>query len=306
MSDMPTADNLVQLSKQRARELEKRDFISYLLQTDLSNSRRYFELARYTTRQHDKVELMAGAVVGIFAAILVGATTWFFTLLSGLAAFGATLIVIFVIHWIRSPGAFYKVVLAKATAAKLLLEQEKATNAEAKLAGRIDCLDHETAWDLERFGVDRATPLKLKVTFTLNVCLWNESSVATTVSGFSLWLLWRDGQYQAHELPIDGYSVQRTFPRPEPQEWGYEVRSEPLVEFPTNLEITNRNHTNGWLRFLARDIPSEAEGDAALSHELTWKLYAHDRKGQPHKIYEGTWDLPPCGDVKRDNDFLFA
>jgi len=172
-------------------------------------------------------------------------------------------------------------------------------SSQPKLAGRIDCLDHDIAWDLEHYGLDQAMPLKLKVTFALNVTLWNETSAGTTVSGFSLWLLWQNGQYQADALPVEDHAVQRSYPRSEPLEWGYEVRSEPLVAFANNVEITNRNHANGWLRFLARDTPSEAGDNAVLRRDVTWKLYAHDRKGHAHKIYEGTWDLPPGGSIER-------
>lgn len=189
---------------------------------------------------------------------------------------------------------------------KLGLGLLPAAPVEPKLAGRVDCLDLDVDWDLELYGLDEAMPLKLKVTFALNVTLWNETQAATTVSGFSLLLLWQGGRNQADKLPVEGYSVQRSFPRSEPGEWGYEVRSEDLVAFPSNIEITNSNHTDGWLRFLARHIPAEAGNNAVLRKDVTWELYAHDRKGNAHKIYEGTWDLQPCGSIERNDEFVFS
>lgn len=224
----------------------------------------------------------------------------------GLVGLLTTLLILFLFHWVSVSRSMDEKLRGKVGETFTALQGEKAKNAEPKLAGRINCLDHDIAWDLENFGLDEAMPMKLKATFALNVTLWNETPAATTVSGFSLCVFWRNEQRQADKLPVEGYSVQRSFPKSEALDWGYEVRSEPLVAFPNNVEITDRNHTDGWVRFLAREIPSESVDKAVPRRDVTWKLYAHDRKGQVHKVYEGTWDLPPCGNIERNDKFLFA
>jgi hypothetical protein len=142
MSDGSTPEELVPISKRlakhQARALAKQEFISYLVESDLSDGRRYFELARYSMRQHDKAELMAGAVVGIIAAIALGGGAWIGTLLTGLTLFGATLIVIFLIHWIRSPSAFHKA--ATAELRNKTKELESITNHDSRRAFVIERL----------------------------------------------------------------------------------------------------------------------------------------------------------------------
>jgi hypothetical protein len=179
------------------------------------------------------------------------------------------------------------------------LVAERAWNKEPKLAGWIDCLEHDAGWDIERFGVDEEDAMHLKVCFTLAVTLSNHSTAATTVSGFTLDILWAGREYRADWLPVSNYSVKRGIPRSDFDEWGYETISSPLTAFPDNVEITNRNHQSGWLRFLARRIPPRSADSATLHKDATLRLCALDRKGQPHTIYEGTWDLPPCGSIEK-------
>src|SRR6266849_3380707 len=94
---------------------------------------------------------------------------------------------------------------------RLLLYAEQAKNAEPKLAGQIDCLDIDIGWDLEMFGVYGLNEMMtLKATIALRVSLWNESTTATTVSDFTLWLLWDGHEYQADRLPVEDYAVKRS------------------------------------------------------------------------------------------------
>jgi len=71
---------------------------------------------------------MAGAMVGIIVALIVGGGAWSVTLLAGLGAFGATLLVIFLIHWIRSPSALHKAAVVASKAKAQELEAEKSKN----------------------------------------------------------------------------------------------------------------------------------------------------------------------------------
>src|SRR6266404_2780590 len=146
---------------------------------------------------------------------------------------------------------------------------EKAKNIEPKLGGRIDCSDHDVGWDVERFGVDEEGEMHLKVCFTLAVTLWNHSAAATTVSGFTLDVLWAGREFRADWLPVSNYSVKRGIPRSDFDQWGYETMSTPLTAFPDNVEITNRNHQSGWLRFLARRIPPRSADSATLHKDAT-------------------------------------
>lgn len=162
--------------------------------------------------------IIPSVIVGLIALLGgdVTLTTAFYAVLSFLALFFAFTLK----HGIEAPAEIDKILRNRLVVKEGALALEKARNAEPKLAGRIDCLDHNVAWDLEYYGVDKAMPLKLKVTFALNVSLWNETAAATTVSDFTLWVLWQEGQYQADKLPVQGYSVERGFPRSEHRRMG--------------------------------------------------------------------------------------
>ena len=303
MPDPSLAHSLQPSTKKHTQLLDREAFLSHLTQKDLSDARRYFDYARYKTRKHDKVEMGAGTIVGTLLGWLLGGGTWQGSIAVGFLAFFATLLVIFAFHWVRSPSAFHKAALIEAHSAKLLLEQEKARNAEPKLAGRIDCLEVDQAWDTENFGIDEENKCRLKASFTLRVTLWNESAAPTTVLGFRLHVLWTNGHHQAVELPVENYSVRYSLPRSE--EWGYETKHRRLVAFRQDVEITNTNHQSGDLRFLARQIPSESSEQASVRKDVIFRLEALDRKGQAHKIYEGTWEgLPACGSIERDVEYF--
>jgi hypothetical protein len=73
----------------------------------------YFALARYEVVKHDKVELIAGLIVGVVLALLLGSGTWQSQLFVGVLAFFGTLVTIFLLQWIRAPSAFHKRTIAK-------------------------------------------------------------------------------------------------------------------------------------------------------------------------------------------------
>lgn len=275
------------------QSLDQEAFLSHLTQRDISDARRYFEYARYKTRKHDKVEMGAGTIVGILLGWLLGGGTWQGSTAVGIVAFLATLLVIFTFHWIRSPSAFHKAAIVEADSAKLLLEQEKAKNAEPKLAGEIICFDEETAIETGDNDVSQNCFL------TINLSLWNESDAATMVSGLTCELLWKETAYPAFRIPITGYYVQRTMPVPAPWEKKYEVTWVPLTEFPVDEEITNTNYKNGWLRFFVGRLPLETGKGGVLDKALILRLGVLDRTRKPHMIYEGSVDLPGCGDIQR-------
>jgi hypothetical protein len=181
---------------------------------------------------------------------------------------------------------------------------EKAKNIEPRLAGRIDCLNVDPTWSIESFEPPSGRS-GVNSVFEFHVTIWNESSAATTVSGFELRLVWAGVSYDADKLPVDEFFIDHTFHRSEPFERGYEVKRERLVGFPPDTEITNRNHVGGWLRFLVRESPWETLANATLHKDVTWVLLALDRKGQPHRIYEGGWNLPPCGAIERREITLY-
>jgi hypothetical protein len=92
--------------KRQAKEAARFNFISKL--ADKSKARQYFQYARYATREHDKKELTAGLIVGLIFAFIFGNGPWLNTLGIGCLAFGATLLTIFVLNWIRAPSAFHE------------------------------------------------------------------------------------------------------------------------------------------------------------------------------------------------------
>lgn len=91
------------LSKAQACRLDQDQFIAWLIQSDASDARCYFELARYSTRRHEKIEMIAGAVVGFVSGLLVGGGSWPGSFAVGIVAFLATILLIFLIQWIRAP-----------------------------------------------------------------------------------------------------------------------------------------------------------------------------------------------------------
>jgi len=278
---------------------------------------------RYETRslwrEHHKLEMIATAIAAPASAFVVG---WLFHLFSGSAmpwgAVGAgivaavlsipiTLFLIYSYYFVvAAPRSLYEKCRRQLVLVEGQLEAEKAKNAEPRLVGRIDCLEVEINWDSENFGVHEENTCLLKASFTLHVTLRNESVNSTTVSGFRLYVLWTNGHHQAIELPVDKYSVKYSLPRSE--EWGYETKRRGLVAFRQDVEITNANHQSGDLRFFARQIPSASESSnerPIVCSDAIFRLEALDRKGQSHKIYEGTWEgLPGCGSIERDKEYF--
>jgi hypothetical protein len=285
VSDSPNSTHLVRVSKRQARALEKAEFISYLSGADLSDARRYFELARYSTRQHDKGELMAGVVVGILVAALIGGGSWLVTVLTALGAFGATLVVIFLIHWLRAPSAFHKQAQTDLKSARLLLEEEKERHKKAILVGRIICISTE-----ERLNtyIETLNPtVEHDYVITINLSVTNDSAVAAMATRFELTV----NGYGATELPADKCSVKRKFKIPGGPPHHVEWQS--LTPFPLNVEITNTSHQTGWLRFLVGLIRG-----LHVDHASGIRLTVFDHRNEPHVIYEGPiGQTPDCGTV---------
>jgi hypothetical protein len=265
--------------------LEKSDFIRYLQETDLSDARRYFELARLATRQHDKGELMAGAVVGVFVAALIGGTNWFTTVLTGLGAFGATLIVIFIIHWIRAPSAFYKLAQADLRSTKLLLDEERTRSAKPSLAGRITCVNIRA---IPNTYIETLNPtVEHDYVITINLSVTNDSAMAAVATRFELTV----NGFEATELPADKCAVRRKIKIPGGPP--HHVKREPLTPFPLNVEVTNTTHQTGWLRFLVGLIRGlHVDPTSGI------KLTVFDHRNEPHVIYEGPiGQFPECGTI---------
>jgi hypothetical protein len=192
---------------------------------------------------------------------------------------------------------------------QLHLEGDKTRNAEPELMGRIECLNVSTEWNLEFFNLmeDEATPVD--GCFIMHVNVWNESAIATTVSGFTLELLFEAIPYKTERMPVRGYNITRVVEHSAFREGRDRTLEEELTEFPSDIEITNTKHQRGWLRFVSRELPARAhEEKTHFTKTAVFTLCALDRKGQPQTIYKGTVDATSCGQIKRNNDdaFLFA
>lgn len=178
---------------------------------------------------HRKLEMIAGAIAAPLSAFLVGAAVYLFgssppgipygAIVAGVVAavLGTTLtlgIIYGYYRFIEAPSNLYFKTNRQLSDVQQLLEQEKAKNADPKLAGHIDCLDIDITWDLERYAIDEIcqNKLTLKAVFAIKVTLWNESNAATTISDFVLDVCWRDAKYSADRLPVESYFVRRTFP----------------------------------------------------------------------------------------------
>ena len=272
-------------------------------------------------RKHRKLEIVAGAIAGPVSGFLFGAASYLFgtnsqgligtAVLSGaVAAITIATITLAIIYgfyrFIEAPRTLYFNAEKRLLELSTLLQSEKAKNAAPELAGRVDCLEVDVKWDLENYGIDEKEKLTLKAVFTLKVTVWNDSIAPTTVSGFLLDLLWDGGGYLADPLPVEPYLVRQSVPRSEGDEWGYEKRLVPLVAFPNDVEITTSNHATGWLRFLTRGTPAVTSETPDFRNDVTWRLRALDRKGREHGIYQGKWDLPPCGSIERNEPVWVA
>jgi hypothetical protein len=267
----------------------------------LSQVRRF---ATEKTREYLWRDLAIELVVALGYGLLYG---WTLSgLVHGLVAFLVLFVAAYLVHFARAPSALHQRLQADYESVRRQIAEEKSKNAEARLVGRIDCLECEVNWDLENYATIKNRPLTLKLTVTMLITLWNETPAGTTVSGFSLVASWDGGESCARPLPIEGYSIRRTIPRSD-GEWGFETSDEPLVGFLSTVEITNRNHQSGALRFFARSMPSESNDEARVRNDIKWRLYAHDRKQQGHLIYQGAFQgLRECGSVIQSNKFLWA
>lgn len=106
MPEVPT--RAASLSTKQARLLPQEEFVDYLIDASITDARRYFELARYNTRKHEKKEMLAAAIVGTILGIWVGGGTWQGGLGVGVLGFFGTLLLLFFIHWIHSPSVMYQ------------------------------------------------------------------------------------------------------------------------------------------------------------------------------------------------------
>jgi hypothetical protein len=111
LSELParTAD----LSTKQARLLPQEKFVDYLIDAPITDARRYFELARYNTRKHEKKEMLAAAIVGTLLGIWLGGGTWQGGIGVGILGFLGTLLLLFFIHWIHSPSVMYQAAVAQ-------------------------------------------------------------------------------------------------------------------------------------------------------------------------------------------------
>jgi hypothetical protein len=89
-----------------------------------SYARSLFEYAWKETREHDKVELIAGLFVGTFFGWLIGGLTWA-SAGWGFLIFVATLLTIFLIHLFRAPKHLFEQLQGE-------LRQEKQTTLELR------------------------------------------------------------------------------------------------------------------------------------------------------------------------------
>lgn len=111
MSELPVL--AAPLTTKQARLLPRKQFIDYLIDASISEARRYFELARYNTRKHEKKEMLAAAIVGTGLGIWLGGGTWQGGVGVGILGFFGTLLLIFFIHWIHSPSVLYQAAVAQ-------------------------------------------------------------------------------------------------------------------------------------------------------------------------------------------------
>jgi hypothetical protein len=96
---------MADLSKNQSTAIER--VLSQI--PDKSHARQWLLYARYKTREHEKVELGAGAIFALLIGVIglvFGGAGWGSVALAGVA-FVATVILIFFWHWIHAPSAFH-------------------------------------------------------------------------------------------------------------------------------------------------------------------------------------------------------
>lgn len=269
----------------------------------------YLSLVRRYANDETRDYLWRDLAIEILAAIIYGSLyvgwTW-----GGLVHGGLLFVVLFVaayiIHLLHAQGALYGKIRKDLVETRLLLESERARNAEPKLVGRIECLNFHTDWNFEDFTTAGGMPVDGYL--LMHMTLRNESAVATTASGFTLDLVYKGVRYKMKRMSLEeGLFISRVVEHSAFLEFRDRTIDEKLTEFPSNVEITNTIHQPGWLRFVSRELPSEThEKTADFIKAVTLELCALDRKRQPHKIYEGTLDLPSCGPIERNDEVFFA
>ncbi|MDX6577867.1 MAG: hypothetical protein QOE96_3820 [Blastocatellia bacterium] len=263
--------------------------------------------------KHRKLEMIAGGIAAPVSAFLVGATVYLFGSASAgipysaiagaiaAAILGTAITLAFIYgyyRFIEAPSNLYFKTYRQMVDVQQVLADEQAKNAEPNLVGQINCLGQEACWNVASYTESEG--MLLDVYLVIDVTLSNEGA-PTTVRKFNLKLIRAGVNYDATTLPIEDYCVTRTLPPPigVNDGFGLEKWKEPLTSFPYDSEVTNTNHKSGWLRFFVRGVPPKAGNEPIIHEDISLELSAIDRKGRPHKIYEGAWNLPPCGAIER-------
>lgn len=186
-------------------------------------------------------------------------------------------------------------------AAKTELREARDKIADLKqrpqLAGRILCLTpeihHHESEPSGNFG---------DCWFTMSVNLWNDSDVATTVTGFRFYADWKGTEWPSQHIeglekfraksfrPSDPGSLQR-----------YADEYENLFDFPLSREITATNSQRGWLRFVIRNFPLEK--NQRLRSDVVIRLVALDKRGDPHTIHKGLLPNGLCPPIEKRPTF---
>jgi hypothetical protein len=285
------------LSKTQARDrLDQNGYINWLIQSDMSDARRYLELARYSTRKHEKAEMIAGFVLGLLSGVfsnVLGGVVWPVALIVGLLAFLLTVLVVFAINWIRAPSAFYKHALVEAESAKRLLEEEKKKNTRPAFVARVLEIITESylnTWQDRWFFKGSIRDHAYDCFVAIHLSITNNSIKAAPISGFELEATWEGALCASTEALVEGYFVKRRVVRPalggDPIN-KYKDNWESLEPFPLNMKITDTNYLTGWTRFYLGTFPPDAvTGDAPDSVQL--RLKALDHRNESHTVYEGT------------------
>lgn len=158
---------------------------------------------------------------------------------------------------------------------------------QAKLFGSIKCLNWEIALNVSATDDPFTEDVTNHGHLTMEINLWNDSEIATTITDVTLVLLWEGGSYVAERVSLKGYYLELSERTPSAWESKLETRLEPIRPFPFGVEITNTRNQAGFVRFFCV-MPLEA-ANVDFRDSVTLRLSALDKREHPHLIYEGTF-----------------
>jgi hypothetical protein len=238
-----------------------------------SYTRRLIQHASQKTREHNKVELIAGL---LGAAVIAAATGAWGSVGLGVLAFVMTLVVLFVLYLLSSAKELDKQLRQELSSARLLLEEEKAKNTKPDIQGEVIEVFFDKSYSLIHSGPTDSEEFRHyhDFFFTVRVYVMNQGA-ATTIKGFKFVLRSNGNSKDGAKESLKDYFVER-------RENAYtfatgQIIQDALVDIEDLNDQPLEHSRNGWLRFGVEGIPE-------IKSDMEIELSVIDKKGDSHLL----------------------